>query len=165
PQAYSVTIGIRQGDVASVYEALLSTVERVMKLPVPTDRKVHLLLLVFKSYNATFDLRRLRQLRAGVCEGDEPAAMALPLCVTSYGLLAKIYEMTPKRLHRVLTCFTNGIKYFYKRERFKAKGNWSALPEHACSFFDGDDCSVSRFVSSLGECSIRGSGVRQEIHA
>lgn len=164
-QAYSVLTGLRQDNMASVHEALLSTVDRVMKLEMPADRKVHLLLLVFKSYGRTFDVRKLRQLRKGVHEDHGSGDAALPSRVTPYGLFAKAYEVTPRRLHPVLTCCIDAIRYLQRRKRSKAKGDWLALPENAYSFFHSDECEVSRFLSSIPELSIGTSGVRQDAHA
>ena len=150
-QAYSVTTGLRQGDVPAAYEALLSTVSTVIQLPIPTDRKVHLLLLILRSYIQTFDAQQLEQLRKGVRREDESTTISLRSYATTAGLLAHFYEITPRRLRPLLTCCLAVFRHLRKRRRSRAKGNWSALPEDTCRFLLQEDSDVSRFLASIQE--------------
>jgi hypothetical protein len=149
-QSYSETVGLRGGEFFSVCEALLSTVDWIMKLDLQKEEKVHLLMLAIDSYGASFDSIKLNHLIAGMCGEDKLAVMSLPSRITSPGLFAKIYEVTPKRLHLILTHCINVIRRIRQtKSSKKAKANWFILPEDAYCFFLNDDSNVARFLSSM----------------
>ncbi len=158
PQSYSATVGLRRGEFSPVCEALLSTVDRIMKFDLQTDDKVHLLMLAINSYGVSFDSIKINHLIAGMCGEDKSAVMSLPSRITSRGLLAKIYEIVPERVHPVITYCVNVIMRIRKITiSKKAKTNWLVLPEDAYSFFSKDDVNVSRFLSSMKQANIQSS--------
>jgi glycosyltransferase involved in cell wall biosynthesis len=148
--SYSETVRLRGNDYLSVYEALLSTVHRIISLDLPTGRKAHLLMLATSSYGATLDARKLSQLTGRTREEGTSEMMSLPSRITASGILAIIYGITPRTLHRLLSHCIRGIKTVNRlvRER-RTNAGWLALPEDAYYFCLNGDSDMSRFQTTI----------------
>jgi glycosyltransferase involved in cell wall biosynthesis len=153
PQSYSATVGTVNIDMAKLYEAMLYTVENVMKMTVEDGRKVHLLSLVMNAYFEIFEARKLDALKAGQ-GGDGAAILALPSRITSAAMTSRVYALAPGRLHGALTTGLRAIDGMdrlnrARKQRRRPGRNVVAVPEGVTAFFDTCDPDVSKFVASL----------------
>lgn len=136
PQAFSMTTGLSGQNITILKEALLSTVEDIMQFELPSENKVHLLMLVLKSYAEIFDYKKFNYLYLGTHGKGESELMLIPSLVTSGGVLAKIWEKAPVKAHPLMKhCFnlTRRIKRLMNRTEFDAE--WLDIPEDAYSIF------------------------------
>jgi Glycosyl transferase family 2 len=153
-QSYSATVGTTHIDVAKAYEAMLDTVNNVMKMTIEDERKVHLLSLVMNAYFEIFEGRKAAALKAGHAGAADEAVMMLPSRVTSAGLINGVYERAPERLHGVVS---GGFKVADRIDRFnharkQRRGpgrNVVALPQGVAAFFDSGEVDVAKFVASV----------------
>jgi glycosyltransferase involved in cell wall biosynthesis len=153
-QSYSATVGTVNIDMAKLYEAMLYTVDNVMKMTVEDGRKVHLLSLVMNAYFEIFEARKLDALKAGHADGVGASLMALPSRITSSAMTSSVYGMAPHRLHGVVT---TGLKAMdsvdrlnrARKQRRRPGRNVVAVPDGVAAFFDTCDPDVSKFVASL----------------
>jgi glycosyltransferase involved in cell wall biosynthesis len=153
-QSYSATVGTVNIDMAKLYEAMLYTVDNVMKMAVEDERKVHLLSLVMNAYFEIFEARKLDALKAGQGGAVGSPVLDLPSRMTSSGVANSVYARAPDRLHGVVT---TGLKAMdavdrlnrARKQRRRPGRNVVAVPNGVAAFFDTCDSDVSKFVASL----------------
>lgn len=161
---FSAMTGQGGQDIFSLYEQLLSVVDSIMKTNLPAERKVHLLMLVINSYCAFFDFKQLNQLTKEMHEEDKSVVMSIPSRITSTGLIAKIYEVVPERLHLVMAYCINLTRRIRKNRSRKVRANWLVLPKDVNDFFLNLDSDVSKFLSSVQQTNIQSIKIQKKAH-
>ncbi|MBT9169400.1 MAG: GalNAc(5)-diNAcBac-PP-undecaprenol beta-1,3-glucosyltransferase [Syntrophomonadaceae bacterium] len=160
PQSYTAMTGLRGTDIFTLYEALLFAVDSIMKINLPAERKVHLLMLATNAYCSIFDFKQQNQLMTGKYEGKKLGGMSLPSRITISGLIVKMYEVLPEKLHPVMTFCINLMLRTRKNRSKKIEANWSVLPEDANNFFLSLDTDVSKFLSCVQKSNMQSSETR-----
>lgn len=162
PQSYSVMGGIRGEDVFYLYEALLSTVDSIMKINLTADKKVHLLTLVTNSYFELLEVKQFNQLKIENYEWNNLADIPLPSRITYSGLVTKLHNLLPKKFHKPMIFFIDLIRRMKNIKSYKkSKENWLLLPEDVNAFFLGFDSDVSKFLSYVHKVDMQGNGIKK----
>lgn len=161
PESSSVVYGLRRDSDDSNQRALLSTIEQIVSMSVSIELKAHLIMLVCRSYGASFDNRKLEnyltQTKGAVVEGNKGS---LPSIISSASIFSFLYERSSPRLRPVLTTCINLVGQVRRwTQQFVGRGRdgWIPVPEEARSFCEGKEADPSSLLSSLravqaGEC-------------
>jgi glycosyltransferase involved in cell wall biosynthesis len=113
PQSYSATTGLRGGESSVVFAALLNTIGTILKLNLGSAEKVHLLLLVIRSYQYSFDMKKLEHF-VGVPAEDRSSVLTLRSTVTLTAILARLCERAPRVFHPLLRYYARRVTRRWK---------------------------------------------------
>lgn len=149
-QAYSIIgEGITKEEISKLYANLLTSIDTLMKINLPSERKVHVLLLLINSYQQRFDTKRLNYLLSKHDEKQIQDLNRLPSLITNKGLVAKVHGITPTLLRPLLKHVYQLISRLREKRSQKTSRNLSPLPKEAYDLLVSLDTDVAKISSLL----------------
>lgn len=150
-EAYSVIgEGIVKESIPTLYEHLLFTIDNVMTLTLPSERKIHLLMHILKSYQQHFDTKKLNyELNKNIEDGLENILL-LPSLTTQRELKAAFYSFFPEKTHFLISaCFRlkNTVKKMLATETKSV--DWVDLKKEACSLLEERNSDILKLAPYL----------------
>jgi len=138
--------GIVKESVSTLYGYLLKTINCVMILNIPDERKIHLLMCILKSYQQHFDTKKLNYLINKNQENGLENILLLPSLITNRGLATKFHAIFPLKIYAFLTLKYN-LMGLLKRIKHRLQGNaWVDLPKGASTLLDENNTDVSKLM-------------------
>lgn len=148
--AYSmIGEGIAKEEISTLYKNLLVSVDAILKIELPPEQKVHLLMLVINSYHTIFDSKKLNYLLGGQDEKQISDLFQLPSLITNRGLVSKIYNRSSVQLRLLIKYLYKSLSFVKRINNRRATKNWSALPEEAHAMLINYDVNVAKINSYL----------------
>lgn len=150
-QSYTSKGGISQERLAHLYEALIATIDTIVKMQIPADAKVHLIGLVENYYYGIFDVKQLGDM-SGPRRPANDQEQSLPSRVTFAGILRKISERYPPDNHPLIGYSINWLLARWERAALKAsRAGWVSLPSKALDALnaDGGSANFAAFAANL----------------
>lgn len=150
PQAYSVMGGIGRENVSHLCEALVSTVESVMRIDLKAENKVHLLMLATNQYFGFLEVKQFNQLKNRNYESNDLVNISLPSRVTYAGLAAKLLNIFPGKFNKLNIFFINLVHQIVNiKNNSKSKASWLVMPENVNDLLINADSDISNLLSLL----------------
>lgn len=148
--AYSIAgEGIAKEGAPTLYKHLLASVATVIGADMTEEAKAHLLLYTIKSYQQSFDIKRLNRLMGKSTETEDGNLALLPSPVTVRSLLIRYYGLFPHRLYAFLSRHLNLLGYMKRMKHRMLGSSWVKLPQDACTLLDGQNSDVSKLMPYL----------------
>lgn len=144
-RSYSAATGLRGGDNSLVYDALLSTVQKVLNLDATAEQRVYTLMLVLKSYGYSFEFRRLHEF----VTGQQPVAEVLPSLSSMPGILSKICGRAPRVFHPLLRYAAKGMTESARVGSRKSSASLLDMPKEVYAYLTREETDLSPFLEAL----------------
>jgi glycosyltransferase involved in cell wall biosynthesis len=150
--AYSmIGEGVAKESIPILYEYFLATLANIINLHLPNERKIHLLMLIIKSYLLLFDTKKLNHLVDKHNEYGIENIMLLPSLISYRGFVGKIYSFLPKKIHALITMFFKLTKFFKKILNRKTKSDSVVLSKDAYMLLKTHNSDISKLMLYLGK--------------
>lgn len=148
--AYSVVgEGIVKEDIQTLYKHLIFTISIVMSLNIPSDRKIHLLMHILKSYQQHFDTKELNHLMNKTNEYDLEKVTSLPSLVTNRKLMVKTYNFFPKNIRFLIIWSFKLVRFIKWKLGKKSQGEWVDLTNEARLLLESKNINIPKFLSLI----------------
>ncbi len=148
--SYSATVGLRNTELSAVYEQLLATIGTILRIELPVERKVHLLMLALNAYGWTFDDRGLTELFQGMSGSPGSIASVVPSRVTHPGLVIEMFRRVSPRLHPLVAkplSAARRVRHFVAQAR--SAGISEPLADDLCRLLESGDPDASNRFAEL----------------
>lgn len=148
--SFSATVGLRNTELSTIYEQLLATIGTILRIELPVERKVHLLMLALNAYGWTFDDRGLTELLQGTSGSAGAIASVVPSRVTHPGLVIEMFRRVSPRLHPLVAkplSAARRVRHFVAQAR--SAGISEPLADDLCRLLESGDPDASNRFAEL----------------
>ncbi len=147
--SFSRTVGLRQNPAQEVYGNLLTTIDRIVRLPLSEERRLHLLIVILRHYLQTFHARNLKSYQS---KQDATERLELPSLLTSSALLARLLSQTPVGLQPHLAKFAQVLARGLSKLKPGHSTNWTDLPIAMLEAMNSERHDIASFAEMI-ECA------------
>lgn len=133
------------------YDNFLLSMNTVISLDIPNERKVHLLMYIHKFYQQIFNTKKLNHFVKKYNEEGLDNVMLLPSSMSIRGLIGNFYSICPENIHVYITALVKLLKFIRNSLLTNAKKDWLALSEEICRFFSDNECDVSKLIPYINK--------------
>lgn len=133
-ESYSANGGMLKEEDSLLNKNLLATIQSVMKLELHDEIKVHLLILTVKTYRKALEPNFQQK---------------LPKQTYASKLVFKVYQISPKIIHSLLSRCINLLRLFKTQIFKKESAEWSELPLSAKFFLLNSETDINKFLPCL----------------
>ena len=149
-KSYSAMSGITGRDVPFLHNSLLSGVDNIMNINLPSESKVYLLALLTNEHFGALEYKQLQRLKINNYANNSTTDMVLPSRITYIGATIKLFYILPRVLYKLITNILSLIRGFRNiiNSRYLVN-DWINLSEDANCCFVKLDSDISSFLSCV----------------